>query len=169
MPAPRPAAFLDRDGVLIEDDGYPHDPAQVRWVTGAAAAVARLNRAGYWVFVVTNQSGIARGYYSEDQLRALHGWMAERLAEHGARIDAWEYCPHHPEAPLPAYRRACRCRKPGPGMLEALLARFPVRREGSFLLGDRETDLAAAAAAGLPGHLFSGGNLDTRVAALLAG
>ena len=82
---PRPAAFLDRDGVLIEDTGYPHDPAAVRWIAGAPEAVARLNRDGFLVFVVTNQSGVARGLYPEAQVGALHRWMAVRLAEAGAR------------------------------------------------------------------------------------
>ena len=155
----RPAAFLDRDGVLIEDTGYPHDPAAVRWIAGAPQAVARLNREGFFVFVVTNQSGVARGLYGEEQVHALHRWMAERLAEAGARIDAFEHCPHHPEAPLPAFRRDCRRRKPAPGMIEDLLRAWPVERAGSFLIGDKPSDLAAAAAAGLPGHLFPGGNL----------
>ncbi len=155
----RPAAFLDRDGVLIEDTGYPHDPAAVRWIAGAPEAVARLNRDGFFVFVVTNQSGVARGLYPEAQVGALHRWMASRLAESGARVDAFKHCPHHPDAPLPAFRRACRRRKPAPGMIEDLLRAWPVERAGSFLVGDKPSDLAAAEAAGLPGHLFPGGNL----------
>jgi histidinol-phosphate phosphatase family protein len=164
---PRPAAFLDRDGVLIDDSGYPHDPAEVRWMPGAAAAVRRLNRAGFLVFVVTNQSGVARGLFPESRVRALHDWMAEVLAGQGARVDAFEYCPHHPEAPLPAFRRDCRRRKPTPGMVEDLLAAWPADPARSFVIGDKETDLQAAAAAGLPGHLFAGGDLDAFVARLL--
>lgn len=167
-PAPRPAVFLDRDGVLIEDTGYPHRPDQVRWVPGAAAAVRAMNRAGYWVFVVTNQSGVARGMFPEAAVQALHRWMNAELAGQGAHIDAFEYCPHHPEAVLPAYRRACACRKPAPGMLLGLLQAWPVRREGSFLVGDSQRDIEAAEAAGLPGHLFPGGALDRFVAPLLA-
>ena len=155
----RPAAFLDRDGVLIEDTGYPHDPAAVRWIAGAPEAVARLNRNGFLVFVVTNQSGVARGLYPEAQVGALHRWMAARLAESGARVDAFEHCPHHPDAPLPAFRRDCRRRKPAPGMIEDLLRAWPVERAGSFLVGDKPSDLAAASATGLPGYLFPGGNL----------
>ena len=166
----RPAAFLDRDGVLIEDTGYPHDPAAVRWIAGAAEAVARLNREGFFVFVVNNQSGVARGLYPEEQVHALHRWMAARLAEAaGARVDAFEHCPHHPDAPLPAFRRDCRRRKPAPGMVEDLLRDWPVERAGSFLIGDKPSDLAAAEAAGLPGHLFPGGNLAAFLEGVLAG
>ena len=156
----RPAAFLDRDGVLIEDTGYPHDPARVRWVPGAAAAVKLLNDAGHYVFVVTNQAGVARGFYPQAQVDALHGWMAAQLAAQGAHVDAWEHCPHHPEALLDVWRQDCRRRKPKPGMLEDLLAAWPVRVEASFLVGDKLSDLAAAAGAGLPGHYFTGGALD---------
>jgi D-glycero-D-manno-heptose 1,7-bisphosphate phosphatase len=165
--ARRKAAFLDRDGVLIEDTGYPHDPAEVRWVPGAAAAVKRLNDAGYYVFVVTNQAGVARGYYPEAQVGVLHRWMADRLAEQAAHVDAFEYCPHHPEAALPGYRLICGCRKPEPGMITSLLAAWPVEAAGSFLIGDKETDLAAAASAGLPGHRFTEGDLADFVASRL--
>jgi D-glycero-D-manno-heptose 1,7-bisphosphate phosphatase len=164
----RPAVFLDRDGVLIEDTGYPHRPAEVRWMPGAAEAVRRLNEAGRYVFVVTNQAGVARGLYAEAQVHVLHGWMAGRLAEAGARIDAFAYCPHHPEAVLPAYRRDCRRRKPRPGMIEDLLAARPVEAARSFLIGDRETDIAAAAAAGIAGYLFQGGDLAVFLDRLLA-
>ena len=167
MTVARPAAFLDRDGVLIEDTSYPHDPALVRWVPGSMGAVKRLNEAGYLVFVVTNQAGVAQGFYPEAQVGVLHNWMNARLAEHGAKVEAFAYCPHHPAAKLPEYRRDCRCRKPAPGMIEDLLAAWPVDVKRSFLIGDRPTDLAAAEAAGITGHLFSGGELDAFVERLL--
>jgi D-glycero-D-manno-heptose 1,7-bisphosphate phosphatase len=158
--ATRPAAFLDRDGVLIHDTHYPHDPKAVSWVEGAACAIRRLNEAGFLVFVVTNQAGVARGFYDEAQVNLLHHWMADQIAPLGAHVDAFEYCPHHPDAPLPAYRCDCRRRKPASGMIDDLLAAWPVDRSRSFLIGDKQSDVEAAAAAGLPGHLFAGGSLD---------
>jgi D-glycero-D-manno-heptose 1,7-bisphosphate phosphatase len=163
----RPAAFLDRDGVLIQDTGWPHKPEEAIWMPGAAAAVKRLNDAGYFVFVVTNQAGVARGIYPESQIEVMHGWMAGELALSGAHVDAWEYCPNHPEAPLPQYRLDCPRRKPRPGMILDLLADWPVDTRRSFLVGDRETDMAAAQAAGIEGHLFPGGDLDAFLAKLL--
>lgn len=158
--ARRPAVFLDRDGVLIEDTGWPHKPEEARWIPGAAAAVKRLNDAGYFVFVVTNQAGVAKGFYPESQVGVMHGWMAAELARAGAHVDAWEYCPNHPEAILEQYRVSCARRKPSPGMILDLLAAWPVDTARSFLVGDRETDVAAARAVGLPGHIFPGGGLD---------
>lgn len=166
---PRAAAFLDRDGILNHDVGYAHRPEQVVWVQGAAAAVRRLNRAGYLVFVVTNQSGIARGLYTEDDVDRLHRWMADRLAAAGARVDDWRYCPYHPEHRTQRYAAYAGWRKPEPGMLLDLMRCWPVRRERSFLVGDRATDVAAAAAAGIAGHLYTGGDLDDFVAGLLPG
>jgi D-glycero-D-manno-heptose 1,7-bisphosphate phosphatase len=167
--ARRPAAFLDRDGVLIEDTGWPHRPGEARWIPGAAAAVKALNDASYLVFVVTNQAGVARGYYPEDQVGVMHRWMAEAFARAGAHVDEFAYCPFHPEATLPAYRQDSPRRKPAPGMLTDLMAAWPVRRAGSFMVGDKDSDLQAAAAAGVPGHLFCGGDLHGFVARLLAG
>ena len=155
----RPAAFLDRDGILNEDTGYVHHPDQVRWVAGAREAVRWLNDAGYLVFIVTNQAGVARGLYEEEHIVQLHGWMSEELRRHGAHIDCFEYCPYHPEGLVERYRQVSDLRKPEPGMIRKLLAAWPVDASQSFLIGDRETDLQAAAAAGIPGHLFSGGNL----------
>ena len=166
-PALRPAAFLDRDGVLIADTGYPHDPSHVTWIPGAQKAVARLNAANYLVFVVTNQSGVARGLYTEDAVHSLHLWMNAELSKSGGHVDAFAYCPHHPQADLAAYRRICACRKPAPGMILHLLERWPVQRAGSFLVGDRASDIAAAQSAGVAGYLFTSGDLDTTVLRLI--
>ncbi|MBB5691195.1 HAD-IIIA family hydrolase [Roseomonas alkaliterrae] len=164
--ARRPAVFLDRDGVLIEDTGHPHRPEEARWIPGAAEAIAALNDAGCFVFVVTNQAGVARGLYPEAQIGVMHRWMAGELARHAAHVDAFEYCPYHPEAPLPEWRRDSRRRKPAPGMIEDLMAAWPVDAARSLLVGDRDTDIEAARRAGIPGHLFPGGNLHRFIAAL---
>jgi D-glycero-D-manno-heptose 1,7-bisphosphate phosphatase len=165
---PRPAAFLDRDGVLNHDIGYAHRPEQIVWVKGAMAAIQRLNRAGYLVFVVTNQAGIARGLYDAADVERLHRWMAERLAENGARVDDWRYCPYHPEHRPEQFSAFASWRKPAPGMLLDLMRHWSVLRARSFLVGDRETDMAAADAAGICGRLFDGGDLDSFVARLIA-
>lgn len=165
--ARRPAAFLDRDGVLIEDTGWPHRPEEARWVPGVAQAVKRLNDAGYLVFVVTNQAGVARGFYPETQVQVMHRWMAGELAAAGAHVDAFEYCPYHPEATVEQYRRDDGRRKPQPGMVRDLLAAWPVDLARSFLVGDRETDMQVATATGIPGHLFAGGDLSAFIARIL--
>ena len=155
----RSAVFFDRDGVLNIDHGYVHAPHQVEWVRGAQQAVKLLNDAGHYAFVVTNQAGVAKGLYEEQAIETLHRWMADELAAEGAAIDDWRHCPYHPEGSVPAYRAAHPWRKPNPGMLLDLLQRWPVEREGSFLIGDKISDILAAEAAGISGYLFEGGDL----------
>jgi D,D-heptose 1,7-bisphosphate phosphatase len=159
----RPAVFFDRDGVLNHDSGYTFEAEKLRWIDGAREAVKAVNDAGYFAFVVTNQSGVARGFYEESHVHVLHRWMADEMAAIGAHVDAFEYCPDHPDGTVERYRRASIRRKPGPGMITDLLGRFAVRADDSILIGDKPSDLEAAHAAGLHGHLFSGGNLEAFV------
>jgi len=159
----RPAVFFDRDGVLNQDSGYTFEAGKLQWIEGAREAVKAVNDAGCFAFVVTNQSGVARGFYEESHVHALHRWMADEMATIGAHIDAFEYCPDHPDGTVERYRRVSIRRKPGPGMITDLLGRFPVNADDSILIGDKPSDLEAARAAGLQGHLFSGGNLEAFV------
>ena len=155
----KPAVFLDRDGVLNVDSGYVHRPDQVNWIPGAKRAVRRLNDLGYRVIVVTNQAGVAHGRYKEDDVIALHRWMQHELAIKGAFVDAFYYCPYHPEASIAKYRGCHVNRKPGPGMILKAFSDLAIRKNQSFLIGDKESDMEAAKRAGIPGFLFPGGNL----------
>ncbi len=139
----RPAVFVDRDGTLVEDPGYLHRPEDVRLLSGAAAAVARLNQAGYLVVIITNQSGIARGLYDETAYDAVQGRLAELLAARGARFDGAHHCPHHPSVGGP-----CACRKPGTRLYEDAAAALGIDFRRSWLVGDKMSDVEAAAALG---------------------
>jgi D-glycero-D-manno-heptose 1,7-bisphosphate phosphatase len=155
----RSAVFFDRDGVLNVDKAYVYRIDDFEWIAGAREAVKLCNDLGYLTFVVTNQSGVARGYYSVDEIHQLHDWMDRDLAEIGAHVDEFQYCPYHEEGVVEAWRKASDRRKPEPGMILDCLDSWPVRKEGSLLIGDKPHDLQAAAAAGIQGHLFKGGDL----------
>lgn len=155
----RPAVFFDRDGVLNIDVNYLYKIEEFCWILGAKEAIKYYNTKGYYVFVVTNQSGVARGYYSEDDVNKLHNWIQTELSLMGAHIDGFFHCPHHPEGTVEKYKLACECRKPQPGLLRNALNKWPVDKEKSLLIGDKLSDIQAAEAAGLKGYLFQGSNL----------
>lgn len=150
----RAAAFLDRDGVLNVDHGYVHRLDALDLIPGAAEAVRLLNGAGYLVIVVTNQSGVARGYFEEADVERFNRELTRRLAAQGARIDALYVCPHHPEGTVARYAIACDCRKPRAGLLAQAARDFQIDRARSFLIGDRDGDREAAAAFGITGIMF---------------
>ncbi len=164
----RAAVVLDRDGVLNRDLNYVHSVDRFEPVPGAAEAIAWLNARGRKVIFVTNQAGIARGYYTEEQLGSFTRWIEDWLYERGARIEATYYCPHHPTAGMGRYLLACGCRKPEPGMIRAGIADLDLEPAQCLLIGDQKTDVGAAEAAGIPGHLFDGSNLESFVKRLLA-
>ncbi|MCL7980375.1 MAG: HAD family hydrolase [marine benthic group bacterium] len=144
------AVFLDRDGTLIDDPGYLSDPSCVALRQGAAEAVGLLNEAGIPVIVVTNQSGIGRGYYTEYDFRAVQAEVERQLAVHGSRLDAVYYCPHDPDA------QTCECRKPGTGLFERAAADLGIRLDRCLYIGDRVRDLTPGLALGGDAILVAG-------------
>jgi D-glycero-D-manno-heptose 1,7-bisphosphate phosphatase len=159
----RGAVIFDRDGVLNKDVGYAHRPDQIVWIEGAIAAIKAINDSGLLALIATNQSGVAHGYYAEADVVALHAWMNASLMAQGAHIDGFAYSPYHPEAKLDAYRRPSDCRKPGPGMVLHLIEKFNLDPARCVMIGDRNSDVAAAEAAGIEGVLFEGGDLYSRL------
>lgn len=154
----RRAVFLDRDGTLIEESGYLDRLERLVFFPYSVDAVRQLNRAGLAAIVVSNQAGIARGIVEEPFVGEAHRAIAGRMASGGARIDAYYYCPHHPEAVLEAYRRQCDCRKPRPGLLEQAAAEWDLDLTRSFVVGDRWHDLEAGQAVGARGVLVRTGH-----------
>jgi D,D-heptose 1,7-bisphosphate phosphatase len=155
----RKALFLDRDGVLNIDHGYVGSRERFEWADGALAAIRHATLAGWHVFIVTNQSGVARGLYTEDTVRDLLRWIADQARGAGGTVDDVRFCPYHPEATLDAYRHAHPWRKPAPGMLLDLIQAWELDPNRAVMIGDQPTDMAAAAAAGVAAHLFPGGDL----------
>ena len=140
--AARRAAFLDRDGTIIEEVGYLDRPERVEFYPWTIDAIRALNRAGLAVVMVTNQSGVARGFFTEAVVDDVHRHMAAMLAEGGAHIDAYYYCPHHPDGKVAGYAQACDCRKPGRGLIDRAVREFGVDPARSFVVGDRWVDIA---------------------------
>jgi len=144
----RRAVFLDRDGTINREVEYLHREEEFEWIPGAPEAIARLNRAGFLVIVVTNQAGVAHGLYTEDDVDSLHRFITSELEKAGARIDAYYYCPHHPDAAIETYRQNSSRRKPAPGMLLEAAEEYAIDLAGSFLVGDKLIDVEAALAVG---------------------
>jgi len=151
------AVFLDRDGTLVEEDGYINRVERLVFFPYSVDAIRLLNRSGHAVVVVTNQAGIARGIFKEEFVAEAHQFITERLAAGGARIDAFYYCPHHAQGIVEPYRQACGCRKPQPGMLTRAAADLGISLEGSYVVGDRWHDLEAGQAVGARGLLVRTG------------
>jgi D,D-heptose 1,7-bisphosphate phosphatase len=164
----KPAAFFDRDGVLNIDHGHVGTKERFEWMPGAISAVRGLNDRGFYVFVVTNQAGVAKGLYSEEDVMALHLNMQNELAKFGAHIDDFRYCPHHPEGIVPAYKTQSDWRKPEAGMLNDLISHWPIELKNSFLIGDKVSDMEAAEKVSIPSHLFPGGDLDIFLRSILS-
>jgi D-glycero-D-manno-heptose 1,7-bisphosphate phosphatase len=159
----RPALFLDRDGVVNVDHGWVGTRERFEWIDGACEAMALASRAGWHVFIVTNQAGVARGFYSEAAIEELHSFIREEVRKLGGTVDDIRYCPHHPNGDIEAYRIQCNCRKPAPGMINSLLRTWELDPSRCILIGDKPTDLEAARRAGVRGIHFRGGDLRTVV------
>ena len=165
---PLRAVFLDRDGVLNIDHGYVSDPARLDWIDGAREAVAALTQAGLKVMVVTNQSGVGRGYFEEAAMHGFHAAMQAQLLPLGGRIEAFYFAPHHEDAAVDAYRVADHPdRKPNPGMLLRGLADSGLSAAEAVIIGDKPSDVEAGRRAGMPGYLFPGGDLHAFVVSAL--
>ncbi len=145
----KPAVFLDRDGVINVDTGYVGNVDDFEFIEGVIPALKLLKQKGYQLVVVTNQSGIARGYFTEDEFMALTEWMDWSLADLGIDLDGIYYCPHHPDAKIEEYREECDCRKPQPGMFNSAREFLKIDMGASYMVGDKVSDLKAAQAAGV--------------------
>lgn len=155
------AVFFDRDGTLNVDVGYLFEIEKFEWIEGAREAIKYCNDNSYLAIVVTNQSGIARGYYTEDDVKLLHNFMQSELSKIGAHIDAYYYCPHHPNGVVEAYSIDCECRKPKSKLLEMACSDFNIDRENSLMIGDSKRDVECAFNANIRGVLFEDNNLFT--------
>lgn len=147
------AVFMDRDGTITEEMGYLKDPKKLRLIPRSGKAIKLLNEKRILVIVVSNQSGVARGYFTEKTVRETHKRLEELLKEKGAHLDSTYYCPHHPEFGPPKYRKDCSCRKPKPGMLEKAARRFNLDLKRCYVIGDKVEDIKLARNVGAKGIL----------------
>lgn len=150
----RKAVFLDRDGVINIDNGYVSKVDDFQFIDGVIEACLTLKEKGYLLVVITNQSGIARGYFSEDQFHTLTEWMDWSLADRGVDLDGIYYCPHHAEKGLGEYKIDCSCRKPKPGMLFNAIEDLNIDIDNSILVGDKVSDINAGIAAGIKNNFL---------------
>jgi D-glycero-D-manno-heptose 1,7-bisphosphate phosphatase len=162
------ALFLDRDGVVNVDSGYTHRQDQFAFIPGIFELVAEATRRGYKTFIVTNQAGIGRGYYTEQDFWTLMDWVTEKFAEAGGSIQRTYFCPHHPEHGVGPYHQECACRKPAPGMLLQAAHDYDIDLGHSVFLGDKKTDMAAGRAAGVGALLYMGDEPDYQPAIKIA-
>jgi len=162
------AIFFDRDGVLNEEVGYLWQVEKFKWIDGARDAIKLCNERGLLTVVVTNQGGIAKNLYTAREVDTLHDFMQKSLSEIGAHIDAFYFCPHHPEGSVAPFNVECTCRKPKPGLILRACEELQIDPARSILFGDTERDINAARAAGLrDGIFFTGGNLRDVVKSIL--
>jgi D-glycero-D-manno-heptose 1,7-bisphosphate phosphatase len=151
------AVFIDRDGTISEEVGYVNHPSRYRVFPYAAEAIKRLNEAGWLAVLVTNQAGVARGYFTEEVIGAVHNLLAQELERGGARLDAIYYCPHHPSVGEPPYRFDCDCRKPRPGLIRRAAQDLDIDLAASWMVGDRYSDTELARNAGTRAALVLSG------------
>lgn len=156
----QPALFLDRDGVVNIDTGYTHRQDQFEFIAGIFELVAKATGYGYKTFIVTNQAGIGRGYYTEQEFWILMDWVSQQFSEAGGSIEKVYFCPHHPEHGIGQYHQACTCRKPAPGMLLKAGHDYAIDFSNSIFLGDKKTDMDAGRAAGVGTLLYMGDEMD---------
>ena len=152
------AVFLDRDGTIIEDVGYPHERSKIKFLPRVSKAIKLLNENGFKVIVITNQAGVARGYFTEETVREINRYVQESLAKQGAFIDMIYYCPHHIEGIIEEYSKECYCRKPNPGMIEQAVLEFGIDLKNSFIIGDKISDIEAGQRAECKTILLAGEN-----------
>lgn len=152
----KPAVFLDRDGTLIRDAEYLSDLSQIHLFSKTPAALKLLKKAGYLLLVVSNQSGVARGYFPESMVGKVHRRLQAMLKAKGVRVDAFFYCPHYPKGPVKRYAKACSCRKPKTGMVRQALKKYPIDLKRSFVVGDKMDDMLLGQNAKVAGSILVG-------------
>lgn len=153
------AVFFDRDGTLNVDIHFLHRPEEFIWTEDAKEAIKYVNDRGYLAILITNQSGVARGYFSESCVMDIYEWMNAELAKIGAHLDAIYYCPHHPQGKIDKYRKVCDCRKPSPKLVNEACERFDIDKTQSYFVGDSESDMQCAKNANIKGIRYTSGSL----------